>query len=41
MTPVGYVKTAPNENTIGKQQQRVLDEVSSGPKPVAPPPEKK
>jgi uncharacterized membrane protein required for colicin V production len=41
MPPVGYVKAAPNENTIGKQQQRVLDEVSSGPKPVALPPEKK
>lgn len=43
MTPVGHVKAAPNENTIGKQQQRVLDDVISTPKPVPPPtpPEKK
>jgi uncharacterized membrane protein required for colicin V production len=42
MSPVGHVKAAPNENTIGKQQQRALDDVTSTPKPTpAPPPEKK
>lgn len=47
MTPVGYAKTAPNENTIGKQQQRVLDAVTapttpaSPATPTTPPPEKK
>ncbi|MBI5801151.1 MAG: CvpA family protein [Verrucomicrobia bacterium] len=39
MTPVGYAKATPNENTIGKQQQRVLDAVTAPPAP--PPPEKK
>ncbi len=44
MTPVGHVKAAPSENTLGKQQQRVLDDVTSTPKPPpapTPPPEKK
>ncbi|KAF0180627.1 MAG: Colicin V production protein [Limisphaerales bacterium] len=42
MQPVGLVKPPPSENTIGKQQQRVLDDVTSTPKPTpAPPPEKK
>ena len=43
MTPVGYAKAAPNENTIGKQQQRVLDAVTAppAPPPPPPPPEKK
>jgi uncharacterized membrane protein required for colicin V production len=38
MKPVGYAKAAPNENTIGKQQQRVLDAVIA---PAAPPPPEK
>lgn len=38
MAPVGLVHNAPNPNSIGKQQQRVLDEVTSTPKPVPPPP---
>ena len=37
MTPVGYVKTS-SDNTLGKQQQRVLDDVTATPKPVPPPP---
>lgn len=41
MTPVGYAKVAPSENTIGKQQQRVLDAVTAPPAAPAPPPEKK
>lgn len=45
MTPVGHVKAGPSENTLGKQQQRVLDDVISTPKPAPapapPPPEKK
>ena len=42
ITPVGHVKPAPNENTLGKQQQRVLDDVTGSAKPApAPPPEKK
>lgn len=42
MTPVGHVKAGPSDNTLGKQQQRVLDDVLSAPKPVPlPPPEKK
>ena len=38
--PVGYAKAAPSQNTIGKQQQRVLDEVTNPTKPPPPPPEK-
>ena len=42
MRPVGYAKLGPDGNTLGKQQQRVLDDVTSAPKPApAPPPEKK
>jgi uncharacterized membrane protein required for colicin V production len=42
ITPVGHVKPAPSENTLGKQQQRVLDEVTGSGKPApAPPAEKK
>ena len=41
MTPVGLTHNAPNPNSIGKQQQRVLDDVMSTPKPAPPPPEKK
>jgi uncharacterized membrane protein required for colicin V production len=41
MTPVGFAKVAPNENTIGKQQQRVLDAVTAPPATPTPPPEKK
>jgi uncharacterized membrane protein required for colicin V production len=43
ITPVGHVKRAPSENTLGKQQQRVLDDVTgTAPKPApAPSPEKK
>jgi uncharacterized membrane protein required for colicin V production len=42
MRPVGYAKLGPDGNTLGKQQQRVLDDVTSTPKPApAPPPEKK
>lgn len=42
MQPVGHVKPPPSENTIGKQQQRVLDDVTAPSKPApAPPPEKK
>ncbi len=40
MRPVGYAKSGPDGNTLGKQQQRVLDDVTSTPKPT-PPPEKK
>ncbi|MEN9572676.1 MAG: hypothetical protein RL514_531 [Verrucomicrobiota bacterium] len=38
ITPVGYAKAAPSQNTIGKQQQRVLDEVTNPTKPTPPPP---
>lgn len=42
ITPVGHVKPAPSENTLGRQQQRVLDKVTGSPKPApAPPAEKK
>lgn len=41
MTPVGLTHNAPNQNTIGKQQQRVLDDVTSTPKPPPPPPPEK
>ncbi len=42
MTPVGLTHNAPNPNSLGKREQRVLDDVTSTPKPVpAPPPEKK
>ena len=42
MHPVNYAKLGPDGNTLGKQQQRVLDEVTTTPKPApAPPPEKK
>ena len=41
MTPVGYAKAAPNENTIGKQQQRVLDAVTAPTTPPPPPPPEK
>lgn len=42
MHPVRYAKPGPDRNTLGKQQQRVLDEVTTAPKPApAPPPEKK
>ncbi len=37
ITPVGYAKAAPSRNTIGKQQQRVLDEVTNPTKPTPPP----
>lgn len=40
MTPVDLTHNQPNPNTIGKQQQRVLDEVTNPTKPP-PPPEKK
>lgn len=40
ITPVGHVKPAPSENTIGKQQQRVLDDVTAPPPRPTPPPEK-
>ena len=42
ITPVGHVKPAPSENTLGKQQQRVLDDVTGSAKSApAPPAEKK
>ena len=42
ITPVGHVKPTPSENTLGKQQQRVLDDVTgSGKAAPAPPAEKK
>jgi len=41
ITPVGHVKPAPSENTLGKQQQRVLDDVTAPPPRPTPPPEKK
>jgi uncharacterized membrane protein required for colicin V production len=42
ITPVGHVKPAPSENTLGKQQQRVLDDVTGSGKPApATTPEKK
>lgn len=42
MRPVSYAKLGPDGNTLGKQQQRVLDAVTTTPKPApAPPPEKK
>jgi uncharacterized membrane protein required for colicin V production len=41
ITPVGYVKPS-SDNSIGKQQQRVLDEMTASPKQApASPPEKK
>ena len=48
MTPVGLTHNAPNQNSLGKREQRMLDDVISTPKPVpapapvpTPPPEKK
>ncbi len=41
ITPVGLSQSAPNPNTIGKQQQRVLDDVSAPKSPSPPPPQKK
>lgn len=41
MTPVGLTHNTPNPNSIGRQQQRALDDATSTPKPVLPPPEKK
>jgi uncharacterized membrane protein required for colicin V production len=43
MRPMSYAKGGVDNNTLGKQQQRVLDDVTNAPKPVPPPtpPEKK
>lgn len=42
MTPVGLTHNVPNPNSLGKREQRVLDDVTSTPKPTpSPPPEKK
>ncbi len=38
MTPVGLTQNAPNQNSLGKREQRVLDDVISTPKPAPPPP---
>lgn len=37
MTPVGHAKGT-GENTLGKREQRMLDDVLAPPKPVPPPP---
>ena len=41
IAPVDHVKPPARENTLGKQQQRVLDDVSGTPGRPTPPPEKK